>query len=217
MKTLTRTLVGVAASAALLTSVAACSSDDKPSPVGEFKTLTGNSTSVQLDAGFAKALQSLKVTPGLIGSAKLDSATGTLSFPITGGHVVVYKQGDVTPYVQGELDHEGSGFTLTAGGKKVGLENFVIDPGNDSKLTGDVTLNGKSVVKNAVLFDLDGSTLQTPTISGAGVATLTGTTVYLSSAAADLLNQTFGIDALKGGSKTGTKIGVATIKATGTS
>jgi hypothetical protein len=216
MQTLTRTIVGVAASAALLTSLAACS-DDKPSPVGEFKTLTGNTTSVKLDAGFAKALQSLKVTPGLIGTAKLNAKTGTLSFPITGGHVTVYKQGDVTPYVQGELDHDGSGFTLTAGGKKVGLEHFVIDPGNDSKLTGDVTLNGKSVANDAVLFDLDGSTLQTPTINSAGVATLTGTTVYLSTTAADLLNQTFGIDALTGGSKTGTKIGVATIKATGTS
>jgi hypothetical protein len=215
MRKYAKAIVGIAAAAALTTSVAACSSD-KPSAVGEFKTLSGNSTSVKLDAGFASALTSLKVTPGLIGDAKLDSATGTLSFPITGGHVTVYKKGDVTPYVQGELDHDGSGFTLTAGGKKVGLENFVIDPGNNSNLKGDVTLDGKSVAKDTQLFDLDGSTLQTPTIGSDGVATLTGTTVYLNQGAADLLNKTFGITALKGGVKTGTKIGVATIKATGT-
>jgi hypothetical protein len=40
--------------------------------------------------------------------------------------------------------------------------------------------------------------------------------VIVGAAAADLLNKTFGITALKGGSKTGTKVGVATIKATGT-
>jgi hypothetical protein len=215
MRKYAKVIVGVAAAAALVTTVAACSSD-KPSPVGAFKTLSGNSTSVKLDTGFATAITQLGVKPGLIGTAKLDSATGTLSFPITGGHVTVYKKGDVTPYVQGTVDHQGSGFTLAAGGKTVGLQNFVIDPGDNSKLTGDVTLNGKSVVKNAKLFDLDGSTLQTPTISSAGVATLTGTTVYLSQDAASLLNKTFGITALKGGDKTGTKIGVATIEATGT-
>ncbi len=215
MRKYAKVIVGVAAAAALVTTVAACSSD-KPSPVGAFKTLTGNTTSVKLDTGFAAAITQLGVKPGLIGTAKLDSTTGTLSFPITGGHVTVYKKGDVTPYVQGTLEHQGSGFTLAAGGKTVGLQNFVIDPGDNSNLTGDVTLNGKSVVKSAKLFDLDGSTLETPSISSAGIATLTGTTVYLSSDAASLLNKTFGITALKGGSKTGTKIGVATIKATGT-
>jgi hypothetical protein len=215
MRKYAKVIVGAAAAATLVTT-AACSSD-KPSPVGAFKTLSGNTTSVKLDTGFATAITDLGVKPGLIGTAKLNASTGTLSFPITGGHVTVYKKGDVSPYVQGELDHNGSGFTLTAGGKAVGLQDFVIDPGDNSKLTGDVTLNGKSVVKDAKLFDLDGSTLHTPTISSDGIATLTGTTVYLSQDAADLLNKTFGITALKGGSKTGTKIGVATIEATGTS
>ena len=180
----------------------------KAKPIADVSSLSGESTSVKLDAGFATALQTLKVTPGLIGDAKLDSKTGTLTFPITGGNVKVYKKGDVTPYVQGEIDHNGSGLSLTAGGTKVSLTNFVIDPGNNSKLTGDVAVNGKSAAKGAKLFDLNGNTLKTPTVSN-GVATLTGTQVKLSSDAAALLNKTFKITALKGG----LLIGIATIKA----
>jgi hypothetical protein len=59
-----------------------------------------------------------------------------------------------------------------------------------------------------VLFDLDGSTLQPiQTDVAAGTATLTGTTVRLSSTAATALNQAFGTDAVQGG----LTIGVATI------
>ena len=132
----------------------------------------------------------------------------TLSFPITGGHVKVYKKGDVTPYVQGSIEHKGSGFTLTAGSTKVGLSNFVIDPGNNSKLTGDVAVNGTTAKSNVKLFDLDGSTLKPITVDSSGVATLTGTTVKLADDAATLLNQTFHITALKGGMT----IGIATLK-----
>ena len=194
----------------LAATTAACSSSggDKK-PVGQFKTLTGNSTSVALDAKFAAALKMLGVTPSPFGTATV-SAAGVASFPITGGNAKIYKKGDVTPYVQGKIMHDGSGLNLTAGATKVTLENFVVDPGNNSKLTGDVLANGKSVVKGAKLFDLDGSTLKTPTISG-GVATLTGTKVLLSDAAAKLLNKTFKVTALK----KGFLIGVATIKATG--
>lgn len=207
MRIIGKAVIAIAAAGVLATSVAACSSDKSDAkPVANIASLSGKSTSVQLDPAFATALTSLKVMPGLIGSATLDSKTGTLTFPITGGHVKVYKKGDVNPYVQGEVDHSGSGFTLTAGGIKVGLQNFVIDPGKHSKLTGDVTANGKSVVKGAKLFDLDGTTLKPITISN-GVATLTGTTVNLSSDAAALLDKTFKITALKAGMK----IGVATL------
>lgn len=204
MRIITKAVVAVAAVGVVTTSVAACSSS--PKPVADISSLSGQSTSVKLDSGFVSALTSLKVKPGLIGSAKLDPTTGTLTFPITGGHVKVYKKGDVKPYVQGEIDHQGSGFTLTAGSTTVGLQNFVIDPGNNSKLTGDVTADGKSVVKGATLFDLNGNTLQPITINN-GVATLTGTTVLLSKDAAGLLNKTFKITALKAGMT----IGVATL------
>jgi hypothetical protein len=40
-----------------------------------------------------------------------------------------YEPGTVSPFVQGELDHDGGGLSLTAGGKTVELTDFVIDPG----------------------------------------------------------------------------------------
>ncbi len=206
MRKFTRIATGLVAGGLLIGAVAACSSD-KASPIADVSNISGVSTSVQLDSGFTDALTALKLTPGLIGDAKLDPKTGTLTFPITGGNVKVYKKGDVTPYVQGEVDHQGSGFTLTAGSTTVGLENFVIDPGNNSKLTGDVTVNGKSAVKGAKLFDLDGSTLKAITVDGDGVATLTGTRVLVSDDAAALLNKTFNTTAVKGG----LLVGVATL------
>lgn len=207
------TKVGTAAVAVgLAATMAACSSSGNAKPRGQFKTLTGNTTSVKLDSGFVAALGQLKLTPGVIGGAKLDANTGVVSFPITGGKATIYKKGDVTPYVQGVIDHQGSGMTLSAGSTKVTLENFVIHPGNNSNLTGKVLLNGKTAAPAGTkLFDLDGSTLKTPTISSSGVATLTGTTVNLSSGAAQLLDKAFKTNAVKGG----LTIGIATIKATG--
>jgi hypothetical protein len=195
----------------LAASVAACSSSGSSSkkPVGAFKTLSGQSTSVALDPGFVKTLTALKVTPSPFGTAQVSTA-GVASFPITGGNATIYKKGAVKPYVQGTIDHQGSGLNLTAGGTKVTLENFVVHPGNNSNLTGDVLVNGMSFAKGADLFTLDGSTLKTPTLSG-GVATLTGTTVYLSPTAEKALNTAFKITAIKGK----IKVGVATIKATG--
>ncbi|WP_375493058.1 hypothetical protein [uncultured Jatrophihabitans sp.] len=177
--------------------------------MGAFKTLTGQSTSVALDAGFVSALKSLKVTPSPYGTATVSTA-GVASFPITGGNATIYKKGAVTPYVQGTIDHNGSGLNLTAGSTKVTIDDFVVHPGNNSSLTGNVLVNGKQAAANAPLFVLDGSTLKTPTLSG-GVATLTGTRVLLSSTAAGLLNKTFGVTAIK----PNLLIGVATIKATG--
>lgn len=213
MRVINKVLVAVTA-VGLAATMAACSSDKKSDkkPVGAFKTLTGQSTSVKLDPGFVKALTSLKLMPGLVGKATMPSA-GILSFPITGGNATIYKKGDVTPYIQGEVDHAGSGFSLSAGSTKVELENFVVNPGNDANLKGDVIVNGGSPMKGVRLFDLDGSTLQTPTISKDGVATLTGATIYLSSDAAKALNGVFKTNALAGNMKV--KIGTAIIKATG--
>jgi hypothetical protein len=217
MRVTTKVLTGVSA-LGLAATMTACSSSDKK-PVGEFKTLSGNSTTVVLDPGFISALTSLKLTPGTFGTAKIQKAGSDTDavFPITGGNAKIYKKGDVTPYVQGEVDHDGSGLTLAAGGTTVTIKNFVIHPGNNSNLTGevDVTSGGKTAVaaKSLKLFDLDGSTLKTPTISKAGIATLSGTTIYLSAEAAKALNGVFKTNALAGGQKV--KIGTAVIRATG--
>jgi hypothetical protein len=177
-----------------------------PAPIADISNLTGMSTSVALDSGFVSALKSLQVAPSPSGRAKVSN--GVASFPITGGHVTVYKPGEVDPYVQGKIMHQGSGLTLTKGGTAVTIDNFVVDPGKPATLSGRVRANGKLVAASTVLFDLDGSTLKPITTdASAGTATLTGTTVKLSDGAAKALNGAFKTDALKGG----TTVGIATI------
>jgi hypothetical protein len=204
----------IAAVAALALTASACGGDDEsstqsaaaPEPVAQVDQLSGRSTAVKLDAGFVSALQSLKVTPGPVGDATI-SKQGVASFPITGGNVTYYEPGTVSPYVQGELDHEGAGLSLTAGGKRVELTNFVVDPGK-SVLTGTVSVDGEVAAEEAPLFFLDGRTLNPLEVNeGDGTAILEGTTVKLKAEAADLLNQTFGIQDLQ----EGLVIGVAKI------
>lgn len=210
-----KTPMAFAITAALALGATACgsssdnasSSTAKPAatPVAKIASLSGKSTAVTLDPGFVAALGTLKLTPAPTGSATISKA-GVADFPITGGNVTYYTPGTTSPYVQGMIDHDGSGLSLTGGGKTVDLTNFVVDPGK-SVLTGKVTVDGKVAAPSAPLFFLNGKTLQ-PLESGPNnTAILEGTTVELKQEAADLLNQTFGTDALKGG----LKIGVAKI------
>ena len=166
-----------------------------PEPVASIPALDGVDTQVTLDAGFVEALGTLGLTPGVIGGATL-SDEGVLAFPITGGNVDYYDPAaDYRPYVQGEIDHEGSGISLTAGDTVVELTDFVIDPGT-SRLTGTVTANGEKVGDDIFIFNLDGSTLNPLATDADGNAVLEGTTVLVSPDAAELLNTTFGTDAV---------------------
>ena len=188
-------------------SLVACSSDDgkvesgggaaapSTAPVAKIDRLSGQATSVTLDPGFVAGLTSLKLTPAPVGSAKIES--GVATFPITGGNVTYFTPGGpVNPYVQGLINHSGSGLSLTGGGIKVELTDFVVDPAK-SVLTGKVTANGKVAAESAPLFFLDGRTLK-PLQTGAGdTAVLEGTTVSLTKEAADLLNKTYNVTALK--------------------
>jgi hypothetical protein len=174
-----------------------------PKPVASVPALQGRSTAIKLDAGFAAALKKLKLTPGTIGRGKL--VKGSLVFPITGGNVTVVKPGDVSPYVIGQIQHEGSGFSLSAGGTKVALTNFNVDPGS-SRVYGDVKVNGKKVVDSAYLFKLDGRTLK-PLRTQGKFAILQGTKVEISPVAAPLLDKTFKTKAVKAG----LLVGIATI------
>lgn len=195
--------------AALAVGVAACGDDDSSSsgssssnsdqePVAQINDLTGVDTAVTLDQGFVDALGQLELTPGTVGDATLKD--GVAAFPITGGDVTYYDPSQpLRPYVQGTINHEGSGLSLDSGKTKVELTDFVVDPGT-SELTGTVTANGEVAAEGAVLFDLDGSTLKPLAVNEQdGTATLAGTKVLLSSDAADLLNKTFKTDALAGG------------------
>lgn len=180
------------------------SSKPAPTPVAQIDNVTGRSTAVALDKGFTDALTSLGLVPGVVGTAAL--ADGSVSFPITGGNVKYYTPGSIQPYVQGILHHDGSGLSLTAGPTVVELKNFNVDPGT-SKLMGDVVVNGAVAAPQAVLFDLDGSTLKPLQTGPDATAILTGTRVLISTDAAGLLNQTFKTDAVK----PGLLVGVATI------
>lgn len=196
MNRISRFVIGVAAIAAVGLGATACSSGkSSPKPVADIPSLSGQSTAVKLDPSFASALTTLKLTPGVVGTAKLTD--GSLVFPITGGNVKYYKPGSVTPYVQGDIKHDGSGFSLAAGGTTVELTNFDIDPGT-SKLFGDVSVNGANAATHALLFGLNGNTLK-PLETQGNTAILEGTQVQVSQVAADLLNKTFKTDAVKGG------------------
>jgi hypothetical protein len=204
-----KSLAAVAATAALALGATACGGSDegtttsapaKPAavkPVAEIPALSGKDTAVTLDSGFVKALGQLKLTPAPVGSAQISKA-GVASFPITGGNVTYYTPGTESPYVQGMIDHTGSGLSLTGGGKKVELTDFEVDPGK-SVLTGKVTVDGQVAAESAPLFFLDGRTLKPLETGANGTAVLEGTTVKLKQEAADLLNQTFGTDALTAG------------------
>ena len=209
--------LGLTAAALLTLPLAACSSStktaapDNSKPVAQLNDLSkGKSTAVALDSGFVAALTSLKLTPAPVGTATISKA-GVATFPITGGNVTYYTPGSRTPYVVGDIKHEGSGLSLTAGtGKKaikVELTNFDIDPGNNSHLNGDVSVNGKVAATDVKLFDLNGNTLKPLDTSTAGFGILTGTQVLVSDDAAALLDKTFGTTAVKGG----LLVGVATI------
>lgn len=203
---------GVAGAALLTMGAAACSSasgdsdtasHSAPKAVASIPALSGQSTKIALDKGFTDALTSLKLTPGTVGTAKL--VGGSLVFPITGGNVTVFKPGQVSPYVIGQIQHEGSGLSLTAGKTTVELTNFNVDPGV-SRVYGDVTVNGKVAATSAYLFSLDGRTLKPLQVQGS-TAVLTGTKVEISPVAAPLLDQTFNTTAVKAG----LLVGIATI------
>lgn len=206
--------------AALAFGLVACGDDDSSSssdgstasadPVAEINELTGDNTQVTFDQGFVDALGDLGLKPGAVGDAKFVQGGAAAQFPITGGNVTYFDpSSDVRPYVQGIINHEGSGLSLDSGDVKVELTDFVVDPGA-STLTGTVSANGEVAAEGALLFDLDGSTLKPLAMEG-GAAVLEGTEVLLSADAAALLNETFGVDALE----EGFPIGVAKISVTG--
>ncbi|MDV8024761.1 hypothetical protein [Rhodococcus sp. IEGM 1330] len=224
MFTVRKALAATAIGALTIVPLAACSSDDSstttetssasseaatteamPEPAAEVPDLSnGVDTAVALDAGFTGALTTLGLTPGVVGTATL--ADGSIRFPITGGDVSYWEPGTVDPYVQGMIMHDGSGLSLTAGETVVELINFDIDPGT-SILTGDVMVNGEEAAADAVLFDLDGRTLQPLATGPDNTAILQGTEVKISETAAGLLNSTFNTDAVT----PGLLVGVATI------
>ncbi|WP_063008774.1 hypothetical protein [Nocardia kruczakiae] len=100
--------------------------------------------------------------------------------------------------MQGDINHTGSGLSLTAGPATAQPTDFDIDPGA-SVLYGDVSVNGAPAATHALLFNLDGSTPQPLRNGPDDTAILQGIRVLLSKDAAGLLNKTFNTDAVKEG------------------
>jgi len=200
---------GIALAAVAALPLAACSSSDSDSagsssssssqskatvakPVARINALSGDTTAVALDAGFTDALTTLGLEAGVVGDGALED--GSLVFPITGGNVTYFKPGTAKPYVIGQVQHEGSGFSLTAGDTTVKITNLNVDPGI-SRVYGDVDVNGETVASSAFIFQLRGATLKPLQVEG-DTAILEGTQVFVSPVAAGLLNDTFKTDAV---------------------
>lgn len=211
MRTISKFSLGLASASLVVAGLAGCSapaatsgSDTSassapsvaadPKPLASIPSVVGVDTQVKLDKGFLDALTTLGLTPGVTGTATL--VDGSLHFPITAGNVDYYDPNEsYRPFVQGSLEHMGSGITLTGGETVVGLSDFRIDPGT-SKLFGTVTANGALVAKDVFIFNLDGSTLKPLDTDADGNAVLEGTTVLISTDAAALLNKTFNTTAV---------------------
>ena len=158
----------------------------------EISRLSGQSTSVALDATTAMALKSLGVAVAPQGTATFSAATSTIGFPITGGFAAIHSDKSYQPgYIAGVLIHQGSGITFSAGGKTLSITDFVVDPG-DSTLTG--TVGGKVGVPIATL---NGAPVQVSQVNG--TVHLDGTIVNLTQTAASALDTTFGTTAVKAG------------------
>jgi hypothetical protein len=187
----------------------AASSAASTKPILTVPTLTGLETSVTLDPNLLPTLTTLHVTPAPTGTGTLTMPGGaaTLNFPITGGHVTIYNKGAATPYGQGIIHHDGSGVSLTAGGKTLTVENFAVDPGK-SLLTADVKQMNDAAIP---LFFLDGSNLQITPPGADGIAKLDGTKVELTAQAAAAINRYFSVTAFKAG----ILFGIAHIQAKG--
>jgi hypothetical protein len=154
--------------------------------------LDGKTTSVTLDAGTARALQGLGVAVAPVGSAKFDSATSTVSFPITGGFAAIHSDLGYKPgYIAGHVLHEASGLKFSKGNRSIEVTDFVVDPGN-SVLT--ASSGGKSGIP---LLSLDGTDVKVST-EGSDVV-LQGTVAKLTAPGAAALNATFAVSDFKEG------------------
>jgi hypothetical protein len=176
----------------------------------QIKTLSGVSTTVDLDPGTLKVLADNKVMVAPVAPAKLVQDPGTpvaggsgvhAVFPITGGNVSIYPE-TALPFIRGSVTHSG-GLTFSAGSASLTATDFIIDPGA-STLT--ATVGGQQVR----LFDLDGHNVKVSK-DAQGMVHLDGTVVELSQPAADALNKTFNVTLFK----QGIVIGIAHIVAAG--
>jgi hypothetical protein len=186
-----------ATGAALVGPATTSGASGTPDVVTAIPALTGVGTTLTLNAATAAALTSLGVKVAPEGSA---TASGSaITFPITSGYVEIHSNIHHRPgYIEGSIEHYGSGLTLTAGSTTVTLSDFVVDPGNSNLYA---SVNG--VPDKAPLLQLDGRKVSVSK-DGSGDVVLNGTIANLTSSAAAALDSAFGTQAIKGGTPLGT-------------
>jgi len=154
-------------------------------------TLTGEGTTLALDAGTAQVL-----TENMVKVAPIDPATAGddgITFPITGGSVE-------SESLAGTIQHSG-GLVFTAGGTELELTDFVID-------TATGTLSATAGGAQVPILDVDLTGLQRS--DDMGTIVLEGITVTLSADGAAALNDTFGVTLFT----EGLAVGDVTVRAT---
>ena len=129
-------------------------------------------TTVVLNASTATTLTGLGLSVNSLGQASFDASTRTFTFPITSG--TISGTGDI-------FNHDGSGFSLTAGSNSITFRNFVINTTTDT-LSGNVHF-GNTQMNGVTLFDIgNGGVLSLDAQAAAslssalGVSNLAGTT-----------------------------------------
>lgn len=168
-----------------------------PDKVTVIPALTGVGTTVNLNPSTVQALTGLGVKVAPYGSATLSGSAVT--FPITSGYVEIHSDKSHKPgYIEGSIEHYGSGLTLTAGGTTVTLSDFVVDPGNSNLYA---SVNGTP--DPSPLLQLDGRKVTVST-NAAGDVVLNGTIANLTDSAATALDSAFHTQAIKGGTPLGT-------------
>lgn len=172
---------------------AAATQAGPPSPVAQLDSLSGVSTSVAVDRPLLRVLSELTLLPGTVGAATF--ASGVIAFPITSGNATYFPPNSgVSPYVQGNIVHSGSGLRIAGRAAEVDLTDLVVDPGT-SLVTGTVTVNGGVVATGAKFFILDGRTLRPLQVNkDQGTAVLAGTQALLHPDTAAVLRNAFSTD-----------------------
>ena len=124
---------------------AACGSTSPPRAVGRpgptpsarapvdtvfaITALTGVGTTISIDPSTLSALTSRGVTPSAYGTAKLVGTS--VGFPVTSGYIEFHSDRKHVPdWIEGSIEHDGSGLTLTKGSISITASDFVVDPGN---------------------------------------------------------------------------------------
>ncbi len=198
--------IPIALLAAALVAIAPVSSalaqvDPQPEPLASLENVSGGTTSLMLDETFTNLLNEAGLDLAGAGAAEIDGSTA--QFPIAGGELTVFEPGEVMPFVQGELRHNGGLQIEAASTRAITLSDFRIDP-DASRLLGDVSVAGVQIVDDVPLFFLDGRTLEEFEPGNGGQAVLDGATVKLDRNATALLNALLGTEALKEGLRLGT-------------